>query len=253
VSRRKPSLEVIDAHFVAMRSASLRLMLPQTLVISWLAPRLPEFYAQGGRQIDLLPGTDPQRVRAGEVELAILERHPENEDLPGDELIELQAAVVAAPIMPEGRRPPSHTCELRDHRLLTAAAMPCGWKAWFASGDLGELPAARLVHCESLQSVYEAAAAGHGVALATPLSAEALLRTGRLTFCFPNSRASGTGYRLVYATDTVRRRREVQQLYAYLRVALRKSEAQFFRQLRNALTPPQLLPQIRFYRPSHVD
>jgi DNA-binding transcriptional LysR family regulator len=84
-----------------------------------------------------------------------------------------------------------------------------------AGYDGPPLPAATLYDTASL--LYEAAAAGFGVALATPFLSERLLASGQLRRVGRERAALGVDYCLVDASDRVARRADVRAFAAWAR------------------------------------
>jgi LysR family glycine cleavage system transcriptional activator len=225
------AMEVIGQATARMRSirrvGRLRLMVSQSFATGWLVRRLPDFYAQGGSEIDLHIGRDLQYAHTGDVDLAVLGGDLDLRRLSADRLIDVQAAVVAAPQMVEGLTPPTCIEDLRNHRLLAMDAPANGWQRWLAQAGHPNLTLATPTRFESLLLMYEAAASGLGVALAIPIVADALMREGRLRACFPLCLPLGTGYSMVYGDDAVRRRTDVQKFRDWLRKQFRQSELEF--------------------------
>lgn len=211
------------------RRGKLRLMTSQSLATGWLVRRLPEFYAQGGMEIEFLIGRDLDVLRTGGADVAIFGGDLELRGLCADRLLEVQGAVVAARSMVDGRPPPASIEELRHHRLLTVTTPADMWERWFSSAGYPGFPLGQPMRFGTLLLLYEAAASGLGAALAIPIIADPHLREGRLLPCFPLSLPLGTGYSIVYGDEVVRRRADVHHLTTWLREQMRKSEAEFLR------------------------
>jgi LysR family transcriptional regulator, glycine cleavage system transcriptional activator len=219
------------------RSGTLRVMVSQSLATGWLVRRLPAFYAGGSSEIELHIGRDLQRLRSGDVDLAILGGEIDSRELRTDRLIDLRAAVVSAPQLVDGRPLPASIDELSEHRLLTMRTPPDTWQRWAAEAGHPLTFRCAPTEFESLSLLYEATASGLGVSLGIPIVADALIREGRLRVCFPRCAPIGSGYSLVYADDTVSRRADVKKLKDWLLESFRHSALEFDAHVRAASGP----------------
>jgi DNA-binding transcriptional LysR family regulator len=217
-----PAIETIrrasvPAHH-ADRGRALRVMAPHSFALSWLAPRLPAFVAQtGGVEVELTISRDLAPLQLGSADIAIASGPRDWRGLPVEPLAALTAVLVSAPELVGGAAPPRELRDLPGHRRLGVAWSRDLWVDWLigAGYDGPPLPAATLYDTASL--LYEAAAAGFGVALATPFLSERLLASGQLRRVGRERAALGVDYCLVDASDRVARRADVRAFAAWAR------------------------------------
>lgn len=162
---------------------------------AWLAPRLAELQQNHGLEIEVAPSRDFEVLRSGEAQLAIWGGYNVPDDLTATHLFDAQTIPVAAARLASGQRPPSMEAELPQHVLLSVRSPAQQWERWLA---LAGVHPDRLEIREfaTMQLMYEAAVAGLGVALGTPLLVEPALASGRLLPCTATPRRLGETYRL---------------------------------------------------------
>ncbi len=87
----------------------LRIRAPHSFAISWLLQRTATFMALNPDiEIEVTIGRGLDELRAGKIDAVIAIGPNEPHSFPQDRLIELEAAVVAAPSLLRGRAPPRH-------------------------------------------------------------------------------------------------------------------------------------------------
>lgn len=197
---------------------ALRVQAPHSFALSWLAPRLPGFIAQfGAIDIDLSIGRDLAPLSGGAVDLAILSGPRDWGGLPVEPLASLNGVLVSAPVLVGGQAPPRQLDELPRHRRIGVSAPPGLWATWLAGAgyDGPALPEPTLYDTASL--LYEAAAAGFGVAIATPFLADRQLASGQLRRVGCERAAVGVDYGLACASERVGRRSDVRAFRSWMR------------------------------------
>ncbi|AXJ96460.1 MULTISPECIES: LysR family transcriptional regulator [unclassified Sphingomonas] len=166
-----------------------------SMATHWVAPRLARLKQEEGIDLDVVPTRDPDILRSGEAQLALW-GGVEIADLQAEPIIHVDARPVCAPHLADGRASPAEEAALTDYPLLGVREPHDMWSRWLAGAGLaGEQPIRSFA---TLGMMYEAAAAGMGVALAVPMLCERPLAAGLLTPC---GRALPTGerYRLYRA------------------------------------------------------
>jgi DNA-binding transcriptional LysR family regulator len=228
----EPAIESICAATEAVRrtprSGRLRLMCPPSFAINWLMPHLREYYDRhGADDVDVVISRDLDTLRLGRADLAIASGPRNFEGLLTDPFLTLSGAVVAAPTLAGGRRPPRSIADLAAHRLLgldAPADLPQDiWQGWLTRiGYRGPILPEPL-RFSTWMLMYEACANGMGVAIAVPAVAETYLRDGRLKPCFAGHIELGVQYNLVYASSDIQRRPDVCALVSWMTAAMRGS------------------------------
>ena len=128
----------------------------------------------------------------------------------------MKGAVVSAPVLAGGRKPPRSLDELSGHQLLAVdppADLPVDlWSGWLsARGYRGpKLPESQKFDTWAL--MYEAASNGMGITIAVPAVSETYLRDGRLKPCFGGTSDLRMHYSLVYANGALKERPDVRAL-----------------------------------------
>lgn len=164
---------------------------------AWLTPHLPGLARDRGFEIDLVLSRDFGVLRSGEADFAIWGGLSCPFDLVSEPLFDVVAAPVAAARLADGRAPPISPSALADYPLLTVRSSPDMWRQWFEA--VGVAPASTPPRrFDTIQLMYEAAAAGMGVALAIPLLADAYMQGGKLAVCAGPSCALDSGYALYW-------------------------------------------------------
>lgn len=201
----------------------LTLVTPQSFAMAWLVPRLAGIMQDVPISLRLGNGLDA--LRNGNADLAIITGPRDTLGLPYEALVRLDAAPVAAPQLADGRAPPRALSELVAYPRL-APYRPGGlWETWAENVGLLDPLLASPLRYESTLVMYEAAAAGLGVALGVPFLIERLLRDGRLQSCLDQRAPIGLHYWLVYANPVVRRWRQSRLFSAWLHEEIARSRS----------------------------
>jgi LysR family transcriptional regulator, glycine cleavage system transcriptional activator len=227
----EPALLAIRDATMQMRggdgSEPLRLSASQSFAVDWLMPRLADLRERCDVAIDLVVSTGVQSLRKGEADLAIVGGIEEPADFDSDILIELDAVLVAAQRLSNGRPRPTCVAEIAGHDLLAMKAPPNIWRRWLAEVGHPEFETRTAARYESSHVMYEAAANGLGLTLATPLASERYLRDRRLSVCLPERRRIGMNYRLVYRTAQAGRAPAARRFRDWLDAEIRRSDHAF--------------------------
>ncbi|MCD2344595.1 LysR family transcriptional regulator [Ideonella azotifigens] len=164
----------------------LRLMASHSLATGWLAPRLGQLGdLLGGCEIELLIGRTPAELLRCGADLGLLAGPLENAhatELATRPLVELTAVPVAAPPLAQAFAGSSEVLvpQVLGSRRLAVREPGDLWPHWArAAGWRGEV-APSASSFATLMLLFEACAAGRGLALGLALHAEHLLREGRL-------------------------------------------------------------------------
>ena len=187
------------------RRTSITVSVMPTFAANWLVPRLPRFRAQHGTiEIDLQTSPAIEDFAAQpELDCAIrLGRGPWS-GLACEPLLAVHAYPVASPKLLGDAGRPRHPRELLDHTLIGTDHQIEFWQEWFAGVGLNVVPE----HClalDNLQVVYEAAAAGLGIALGLDPVVRPFLDSGRLKPLFAGRVRLPRQFHLVRRIDAVR-------------------------------------------------
>lgn len=206
----------------------LRIRAPHSFAISWLLQRVSDFMAANSDiEVEVTIGRGLDELRAGRVDAVIAIGPTESHGFPQDRLVELEAAVVAAPALLRGRRPPCSPRELAGHHVLCVDQAPGLWHTWLARAGLDEGSTWTFTSYETLLMMYEAAAAGLGVTLGMPLFMDRYFDDGRLRPCFALRQPIEFWYSIVYASDAVSRRADMRRFVLWLREETSLSQHRF--------------------------
>lgn len=221
----EPAIDAIRSATAALSTPgegdALTLVTPQSFAMAWLMPRLAGISRDV--PVTLRIGNGLDALRNGEADLAIVTGPRDTLGLPYEPLVRLDATPVAAPELVDGRAPPRALAELVAYPRLAVYRPGRLWETWAENVGLldARLPSPR--RYESTLVMYEAAAAGLGVALGVPLLIERFLRDGRLRPCLDRQAPIGLHYWLVYANPTVRRWRQSRHFSAWLHEEITRS------------------------------
>lgn len=176
-------------------ASKISISLSHSLAVSWLIPRIERFYAAHPRiDVAIVTTRTAEAVRAGDADLGLCASDVDVTGLHAELLLEGHVTPVASP---EVAARLSGSRSLASERLLTVAQGLDLWSWWsYQTGVDCGMP--RPVSAfDMAQALYEAAAAGLGVAPGLDLIVDGYLRSGRLApLGLPSVRHPG-GYRLV--------------------------------------------------------
>jgi LysR family glycine cleavage system transcriptional activator len=221
-------------------AAPLTLSASQSFCIDWLMPRLSLLAEQTDIAPDLVVKTGTPALALGEADLAIVGYEGDPPDFPSDRLCELDGVIAAAPRLNDGRRRPASVADVGGHNILSLRTPPHLWRRWLEDVGHPEVRLGAQRQFDSSHLMYEAAANGLGVVLATSVSSERQMADGRLTACTPERRAIGMNYSLVYRTRAVSRRAEVVRLAEWLHAEMAQSHRRFLERTNIPVEPQPL-------------
>lgn len=217
-----PAIDAIRAATFALASWTqtepLTVVAPQSFAMGWLLPRLPGFLRDHpDQQISLRVGWTLDDLRQGAADLAILPDAPDSDGLPAEPLAALDGVLATAPQMADGRTPPRGLSDLSSFPRLTVYRPKGIWETWLGHAGYRGPDLPDPTRFDSLFVMYEAAAAGLGVAICSPFLAERFLQERRLVPCFEHLCPLGLSYSLVFAGPTVRRAPQTRAFVRWLR------------------------------------
>jgi DNA-binding transcriptional LysR family regulator len=224
---------------VAAHSGALRIRSPHSLAISWLMPRIPDFLSVAPHlDVDITIGRGLEELRAGAIDAVICNGPADLCGFPNDRLIDLDAVIVSAPSLAQGQPPPRMPQDLNGYRVLGVPHAPRLWWDWTRRAGLDAGEPAALTYYETLSMMYEAAAAGLGITLGLPLFTEKYFADGRLRPRLAACQPTGFWYALVYASEAVRRRREMRLFCHWLLQEIAQSRVRFHHAVEEAMRDP---------------
>jgi LysR family transcriptional regulator, glycine cleavage system transcriptional activator len=196
------------------RLRPLRMRISHSLATIWLAPRLAQFCAEHP-QIDLQlqsAGT-PDDLEAGLIDVGIFHSRTPLEGLAAERLFALEAFVVAAPSL--AGIPLANLEDIVAHPLLDLTDPGEIWPEWLrAAGYAGPQPHKKFLF-DSIEVMYQAAAAGVGLALGMRPIVDPFLATGRLRIALvPGHVMAGAYY--VAATKRTLRHAAARKLWRWI-------------------------------------
>lgn len=218
-------LEGLEPSYLEMRRAAFEIGAPasrrrvtislsHSLAVGWLIPRLDRFHAaQPGLEVVLRTERTATAIRSGDVDLGICASDIDLSGLSTRHMLDLDISPVASPAIAEqirrGRK------RMEDFQLLGMAQHPDMWPWWAAeTGWTGGALSAGTAF-DVLHAMYEAAAAGLGIAAGISVTVTPHLRSGRLVHLgLPSARYPG-GYSLA-VTASRARGAEVRLLWRWL-------------------------------------
>ena len=193
----------------------ISISLSHSLAVGWLIPRIERFYALHPHiEVAIVTTRTAEAIRAGVADLGLCAGDVDVADLHAETLLQGCITPVASPAV--ARRLREGTRRLADERLLTFAQHQDMWAWWSheAGVDCG-LPREASTF-DMAQALYEAAAAGLGIAPGIDVIMAGHLSSGRLVeLGLPAVRYPGA-YRLV-AKPSRLRSNQVAPLWAWLK------------------------------------
>ena len=227
-----PSIDAL--HFAGdtlrgtQRTKALRLLIAPSLAAEWLMPHLSAGLSGAGIAdyvVEVgMPGCEVDPARH---DISLLAVSGDCDGRPTDLLATVEVSVVAAPELVDRRLPPSGPNEVGAFDRLDMRFPEGMWRRW-SERHSAPMPRDRSnTRFSSLSTMYEAASAGLGVALAIPLIAERRMRGGALRPCFRGVTPLGFDYRIVYRDHRTRNRADVRALVITLRDAAQQSSDTF--------------------------
>jgi len=160
----------------------LRVAASHSLSATWLLPRLAELRRALGLEVEVIATRELNVLRSGEAQLAIWGAVDPPSDFAAEQICVAPLFPVCAPSLLEAGARPGCAADLQAYPLLEVRTPARTWERWFAKAGC-DTNSLQLRHFDMLHLTYEAAAAGLGVCLAAPLTAEPFLRAGKLVPC----------------------------------------------------------------------
>lgn len=199
------AIQLLDEATHQMRAKKeqlpLEIIVPPTLAMRWLIPRLPAF-RENHPDIDIRIRTNlasrfsEYKAHANRATLAIvLMGENEGEGLAMSEyLMAHDGVVICTSRIARTLRSPD---DLRNHTLLHAETFRAAWTLWLKSAGVDSIDPSKGSYFDFYPFVLQAAADGVGVAVAPYPLVEGDIRSGRLTIPFPTIARSQLAYYVV--------------------------------------------------------
>lgn len=215
---------------------ALRVVVPQSFAIGWLIPHLTEFQqAWPAANIELRIGRDVDELRKGHADIAILVGPGDVGAMSVVPLMQIEGILASAPRLSDGSLPPRNLADL-EHCDRLAVYRPEGlWERWLQNLAYDGPPLPPPTYFDAQFLMFEAAAAGLGVAIVSPVLAQRFLSEGRLVQLLDHQAPLGIDYCLVFADEAVQRRPDATQFANWLREGLAEFEANWRAERRRKL------------------
>lgn len=235
----EPAIEAIRGASHRVRGepedGPVRLAASHSFALEWLAPRLGGFRrAHPDVEVELRVGHGAEALSQGG-DLAIVPDGADLAGVPSLVLFEAVAVVVAAPELLALHGPLRTPADLERHRLLGVEHPADLWARWAAAVGTTAPRAGERFPTQAL--LFEAAAAGLGVALGVSPLIDRFLADGRLQRCLEPARLDAY-YRLAWRDEAPGGRPEVTMVVSWLRAEAAVSQAAFLATLTG---PPEHL------------
>lgn len=186
---------------------ALRIVVPQSFAIGWLIPNLPDFQRKHPDvKVELRIGRDIDDLRRGHADVAIYVGPGNIGSMPAIRVAPINGVMVSAPLLASGAAPPTNLGELANVDRLAVYRPEGLWERWLRNLKYDGPPLAPPIYFEAQFLMFEAAAAGLGVAIVAPILAHRLLEQGRLVRLGAHEASLGIDYYLVSADEAVQRR-----------------------------------------------
>ena len=204
--RLQPAMQGFRAALGVADDAPVRLRISRSLAALWLAPRLSRL--PKGMALTLHADLEPAHLRDAAADLGFFFGGAALDGLPTQALLPVELSVVCAPRLADGRSAPIAPTDLSAFKRLDLAGQTGLWRRHVAA------PASGIVF-DGIQPMYEAAAAGLGLAHGLHPLVEPYLASGRLIELAWIGRRVAGAYALV-ATPAALRLRKVAALRDWL-------------------------------------
>jgi LysR family glycine cleavage system transcriptional activator len=179
------------------RRHSLKMRSPATFAVKWLIPRLASFHREHP-DIDVQLSTSPAPLRFDreDIEAGVQLGDGKWPRTKVQRLVANELVPVMAPRNATGSRPPRKPEDLDNETLLHSMARPDDWQLWLQACNATHVNGYRGMKYETSLLAYQAAAEGHGVAIAQKAFVERELAAGVLIapFDFVLDRKAHTYY-----------------------------------------------------------
>jgi DNA-binding transcriptional LysR family regulator len=187
----------------AARRGKVTVSLSHSLAVSWLFPRLERFRARyPDIEVAIQTTRAAEAIRSGVADLGVCASDVDVAGLHAERLLDIDVTPVASPEIAAEFE--SGRTRLQDYRLFTPIHAPDLWRWWAqaAGAEVGPLPESSTF--DMAYALYEAAAAGWGVAMGLSPTVSGHLISGRLApLGLPSARYPGC-YRLVAKPSRMR-------------------------------------------------
>ena len=179
------------------------LSLSHSLAVSWLIPRLDRFHQRCPNiEVAIQTTRTAEAVRSGDADVGVCASDVDAAGLHTEHLLDVHVAPVAAPRLAAAFR--EGRIDLASQRLLAPVQAPGMWSWWGEATGANGRPFKASDTFDMAYALYEAAAAGWGVASGMGVTVASHLKTGRLvSLGLPSARWPG-GYRLVGRSSRLR-------------------------------------------------
>lgn len=186
---------------------ALRVVVPQSFALGWLIPNLTDFRQKHPDvNLELRIGRDIDDLRRGHADVAIYVGPGDIASMPAIRLVPISGILASAPALASGDPLPTGLSDLA-HVDRLAIYRPEGlWERWLRNMKYDGPPLAPPTYYEAQFLMFEAAAAGLGVAIVAPILAYRLIEQGRLVQIGTCQAPLGIDYYLVFADEAVQRR-----------------------------------------------
>lgn len=172
----------------ASEHAALKVSVIPTFAANWLLPRLARAQDAGVAGLDVELETSPDIIELAtrpDIDCAIRLGRGPWPGVVGQKVLPIEAYPVASPDFVAAHRPCSPS-DLARHRLIGSAHQPDFWPDWFRSAGIAKKDGPYRAF-DNLQLVYEAAAAGLGIAIGLDPLVRPYLANGRLVRLWPGT------------------------------------------------------------------
>jgi DNA-binding transcriptional LysR family regulator len=207
-------LDMLEPIYRSMTQAALELggrrtaekvtlSLSHSLAMSWLIPRLERFRERCPNiEVAIQTTRTAEAIRSGDADLGVCASDVDAVGLRTEHLLDVHVAPVAAPELAAAFR--EGRIDLAGQRLLAPVQAPGMWSWWGEATGANGRPFQASDTFDMAYALYEAAAAGWGVASGMGVTVASHLKTGRLvSLGLPSARWPG-GYRLVARSSRMR-------------------------------------------------
>jgi DNA-binding transcriptional LysR family regulator len=214
-------LEAARALEAEPAAQTITVSLSHSLAVGWLIPRIERFYETHPRiKVTIVTTRTAEAIRAGTADLGLCASDVDVAGLHAEHLLDVRVTPVGSREVAAAFK--AGTSRLADHRLLTYVQHRDLWSWWAekAGLDHGVPPAAGVF--DMAQALYEAAAAGLGLAPGIDVIIGGHLESGRLVeLGLPTIRYPG-GYQIV-ARPSLARASKVEPFRAWLRAEAKRA------------------------------
>ncbi len=200
---------------------ALRVVVPQSFAIGWLIPHLTEFQqAYPTANIELRIGREIDDLRKGHADIAIFVGPGDVGAMSTVPLMQIDGILASAPRLADGRPPPQSLADLKDYDRLAVYRPEGLWERWLRNVNYDGAPLPPPTYFDAQFLMFEAAAAGLGVAIVSRVLANRFLDEGRLIQALHHRVSLGIDYSLVFADDAVQLRPDAAQFAKWLHSGL---------------------------------